>query len=155
MLCFGCDKDVLKPLYFATKILSLQACGVLLSRFIARTSLVWVLSRQTFRQLMQKQHQLVFSQREIFLNSVPILSPLDKEERLKVAELLEEKEFPPGTVVMQQGEKGDMFYIIMEVQVALCLFARRLCFSQVASVLSMTLWCGEFSWVPEIAAMMP
>ena len=76
---------------------------------------MWVLSRPTFRQLMQKTHSMAFSQREIFLNSVPILSSLHKEERLKVAEFLEEKEFPAGTVVMQQGEKGDMFYIIMEV----------------------------------------
>eukprot|EP00238_Polyblepharides_amylifera_P013871 CAMPEP_0196600234 /NCGR_PEP_ID=MMETSP1081-20130531/95278_1 /TAXON_ID=36882 /ORGANISM="Pyramimonas amylifera, Strain CCMP720" /LENGTH=712 /DNA_ID=CAMNT_0041926057 /DNA_START=363 /DNA_END=2501 /DNA_ORIENTATION=- len=80
----------------------------------SRDSVVWVLGRTTFRQLMQKQHQLVFSQREIFLNSVPILSSLDKEERLKVAETLEEKIYLPGTTVMKQGEIGDTFYIIME-----------------------------------------
>jgi CRP-like cAMP-binding protein len=81
-----------------------------------RDSTVWVLTRSTFKTLMQKQH-VVFSEREVFLNSVPILAPLGKEQRLTVAELLEEVEFAPGDTVIREGDIGNRFYIIMEVRV--------------------------------------
>jgi hypothetical protein len=45
---------------------------------------------------------------ELFLNSVPILSPLTKEERLRLVDALEEVTFPAGTpgmkVMMSRGE---------------------------------------------------
>jgi len=73
---------------------------------------------------MQKQH-LAFSEREVFLNSVPILAPLGKDQRLTVAELLEEVEFAVGETVIRQGDLGSRFFIIMEVRacpsVRLCL----------------------------------
>ena len=64
---------------------------------------------------MKSQNQTAFSQREIFLNSVPILNSLNKEERVKIAEAFKEKTFSPGTEVMKEGERGEEFFIILEV----------------------------------------
>jgi len=80
----------------------------------SRPSVVWVLSRHTFRSLVKSQNQIAFSQREVFLNSIPILNPLNREERLKVADAFKEKSFPPGTEVMKQGERGEEFFVILE-----------------------------------------
>ena len=54
------------------------------------------------------------SQVELFLNSVPILSPLAREERLRLVDALEEVQFPAGAKVITEGDKGDLFYIIKE-----------------------------------------
>ena len=40
---------------------------------------------------------------------------LDRYERARVADVLREKEFNDGDYVITQGERGDMFYIIVEV----------------------------------------
>jgi len=54
------------------------------------------------------------SQIELFLNSVPILSPLTKEERMRIVDALEEATFPAGSKVIVEGEGGDLFYIIKD-----------------------------------------
>lgn len=54
------------------------------------------------------------SQIELFLNSVPILSPLSREEKLRLVDALEEVVYPAGNTVIKQGEPGDLFYIIKE-----------------------------------------
>eukprot|EP01095_Lingulamoeba_sp_RSL-Kostka_P006804 TRINITY_DN2154_c0_g1_i3.p1 TRINITY_DN2154_c0_g1~~TRINITY_DN2154_c0_g1_i3.p1 ORF type:complete len:148 (+),score=64.67 TRINITY_DN2154_c0_g1_i3:397-840(+) len=51
---------------------------------------------------------------EGFLDKVPILSSLQKYERLTVADALEPIEFNDGQVIVQQGDPGDTFYIIVE-----------------------------------------
>ena len=89
---------------------------------------MWVLSRTTFKQVIQLQH-MVYSEREVFLNSVSILAPLRKEEKLMVAELLREQEFAPGTAVMKQGDRGEVFYIIMEVRLCWAWLRPTLCSS--------------------------
>lgn len=40
---------------------------------------------------------------------------LDKWERLTVADALEPITFPEGTIVVEQGEPGDEFFVIVEV----------------------------------------
>ena len=75
---------------------------------------VWVLERTLFRTLTRKVAMEHNVQNEVFLNSVPILSTLTVEERLKLAEALEEKTFQPGEVVVEQGgfEALKLFYIV-------------------------------------------
>lgn len=50
----------------------------------------------------------------MFLNSVPILSSLSPEEKLRLVDVLEQQTFAAGTRVINQGETGDLFYIIKE-----------------------------------------
>lgn len=45
---------------------------------------------------MREVQETQVGQVELFLNSVPILSPLTKEERLRLVDALEEVTFPAG-----------------------------------------------------------
>ena len=53
---------------------------------------------------------------EAFLAKVPVLATLDSWERLSVADALEPRTFAAGAVVMRQGDRGDDFYMIVEVR---------------------------------------
>lgn len=77
-------------------------------------SVVWVLERDIFRQHVKRGQEEAASQLELFLNQVPILSPLSKEEKMRLLDAFEERTFPAGATVVKQGEPGDLFYIIKE-----------------------------------------
>ena len=44
-----------------------------------------------------------------------MLQTLDSWERLQIADALEPRTFPAGTIVMRQNDSGDDFYMIIEV----------------------------------------
>ena len=76
-------------------------------------AVVWMLDRKSFRELTRKVAEEAKSQHLVFLNSVPILASLTVEERIRVAEALEEKTFLPGEIVVEQGStETDYFYIV-------------------------------------------
>ena len=76
---------------------------------------VWVLERQTFREMTRKVAIQQGLERELFLNSVPSLARLTAEERTRVASALTERRFEPGEVVVRQGdEDADTFYLVAE-----------------------------------------
>jgi len=99
-------------------------------------AVVWVLDRAVFRQAANlpypgKFHILIYdgflfryfvreiqetqvSQVELFLNSVPILAPLSRDERLRLVDAFEEVTYAAGSKVIVEGDKGDFFYIIKE-----------------------------------------
>lgn len=52
---------------------------------------------------------------ESFLEKVSILESLDKWERLTVADALEPVQFRDGEAIVTQGESGEDFFIIVEV----------------------------------------
>lgn len=54
------------------------------------------------------------SQVELFLNSVPILANLSREERIRLVDAFEEVTYQAGQKVIVEGDKGDLFYIIKE-----------------------------------------
>jgi cGMP-dependent protein kinase 2 len=81
----------------------------------ATDSSVWVLHRALFRTLTRKAAMEINQQHEVFLNSVPILSSLTVQERIKLATALEEQTFQPGEVVVVQGEQeATKFYIVVK-----------------------------------------
>eukprot|EP00891_Asterochloris_glomerata_P001614 jgi/Astpho2/1614/e_gw1.00028.5.1_t len=77
-------------------------------------SVVWVLERTIFRHYVREVHETDASQVELFLNSVPILAPLTRDEKLLLLDALEEQVYGPGVRVINQGDQGDLFYIIKE-----------------------------------------
>ncbi|CAL5219420.1 g1249 [Coccomyxa viridis] len=77
-------------------------------------AVVWVLERQIFRQFVQEAKESEASQVELFLNSVPLLKSLSREEKLMLVDALEEQVFPAGTRIITQGEAGNQFYIVKE-----------------------------------------
>uniref|UniRef100_A0A8C5S121 Cyclic nucleotide-binding domain-containing protein n=1 Tax=Laticauda laticaudata TaxID=8630 RepID=A0A8C5S121_LATLA len=59
---------------------------------------------------------------EEFLSKVSILGSLDKWERLTVADALETVQFEDGQKIVVQGEPGDDFFIITEVNGGIPIF---------------------------------
>ena len=55
------------------------------------------------RHFIQEAKESEASQVEIFLNSVPLLKSLSREEKLMLVDALEEQGFPAGTRVITQA----------------------------------------------------
>ena len=51
---------------------------------------------------MREVHQDETSQVELFLNSVPILASLTREEKMMLVDALEEQAYPPASRVINQ-----------------------------------------------------
>lgn len=51
---------------------------------------------------------------ESFLQTVPILQNMDHYERSKLADAIKEKKAKAGEVVINQGDAGEVFYILVE-----------------------------------------
>eukprot|EP00887_Chlorella_sp_A99_P002633 scaffold6.g2633.t1 len=77
-------------------------------------SVVWVLERDVLRRHVQELQESEASQLELFLNSVPVLAPLSKEEKMTLLDAFEEATFPAGAIIVRQGDPGDLFYIIKD-----------------------------------------
>ncbi len=54
------------------------------------------------RQFVQEAKESEASQVELFLNSVPLLKSLSREEKLMLVDALEEQVFPAGTRIITQ-----------------------------------------------------
>lgn len=55
------------------------------------------------RQYMQEVKETEASQVELFLNSVPLLASLSREEKVMLVDALEEQVFPAGTCIVRQA----------------------------------------------------
>lgn len=75
---------------------------------------VWVLDRDAFRYYVRDAAETQVSAVELFLNSVPILNPLSREEKLRLVDAFEQRTYTPGTEVVVEGDPGDFFYIILD-----------------------------------------
>jgi len=75
---------------------------------------LWVIDRVTYRRVLMDSTIRKRKLYEEFLDKVPILAPLQKYERLVVADALEPETFSKGEVIVKQGDCGDVFYIIIE-----------------------------------------
>ncbi|VDN58735.1 unnamed protein product [Dracunculus medinensis] len=82
---------------------------------IAKTDVkCWAIDRITYRQILMGSTMRKRKLYDEFLSKVQILSDLDKWERANVADALERCDFEPGTHVVEQGQPGDEFFIIVE-----------------------------------------
>ena len=80
-------------------------------------SAVWVLSRFTFRKIVTAGNAAKLREYEAFLKKVTSFEALLDYERAKIAEALEEVQYPAGSVIVRQGEAGDTFFIIANGEV--------------------------------------
>lgn len=78
----------------------------------AEECVLWVVDRFTFRRILTDVSKKELELREAKLKQIPLLAPLSSQERSKIAEALERKEYPDGTELIKQGEDGDAMYII-------------------------------------------
>ncbi|GLC62245.1 hypothetical protein PLESTB_001861800 [Pleodorina starrii] len=77
-------------------------------------AVVWALDRQVFRFFVRELQETQVSQVELFLNSVPILANLSREERIRLVDAFEEVAYQAGQKVIVEGDKGDLFYIVKD-----------------------------------------
>jgi len=75
---------------------------------------LWAIDRDTYRRILMGSTIRKRKMYEEFLSKVSILSNLDKWERLTIADALVPASFNDGDVIVQQGQPGDDFYIIVE-----------------------------------------
>uniref|UniRef100_A0AC35U575 cAMP-dependent protein kinase type I-alpha regulatory subunit n=1 Tax=Rhabditophanes sp. KR3021 TaxID=114890 RepID=A0AC35U575_9BILA len=75
---------------------------------------LWAIDRLTYRQILMGSTMRKRKLYDEFLSKVQILADLDKWERANLADALERCDFEEGTHVVEQGQPGDEFYIIVE-----------------------------------------
>ncbi|KAJ1364155.1 Serine/threonine-protein kinase, variant 2 [Parelaphostrongylus tenuis] len=82
---------------------------------IAKTDVkLWAIDRLSYRRILMGSVMRKRKMYDEFLSKVQILADLDKWERANVADALERCDFEPGTHVVEQGQPGDEFFIILE-----------------------------------------
>ncbi|VDM83875.1 unnamed protein product, partial [Strongylus vulgaris] len=75
---------------------------------------LWAIDRLSYRRILMGSVLRKRKMYDEFLSKVQILADLDKWERANVADALERCDFEPGTHVVEQGQPGDEFFIILE-----------------------------------------
>nr|CUU99375.1 hypothetical transcript [Hymenolepis microstoma] len=75
---------------------------------------LWGIDRDSYRRILMGSTIRRRKMYQDFLARVPILDNLEKWERLTVADALEPVRFDAGDRIVQQGDPGDDFYIIIE-----------------------------------------
>lgn len=105
MLSKGHTFGELALLYFCPRAANVKALT---------DSTVWVIDRGNFKEILM---QVVESKLEEFvgyLDNVPMLSALLANEKFELANALVELHFYEGETVVQQGEKGNTFFIMFQ-----------------------------------------
>lgn len=80
---------------------------------------VWVLERPVFRTYIQEGAENKINELEVFLNSVPLLNSLNKEERIILADAMEEKKYEKDQRVITQASGRFLLQLV-------CKFLRNL-----------------------------
>jgi CRP-like cAMP-binding protein len=80
-------------------------------------SAVWVIDRTNFKKELMKVSNNKIAEYIKYLDHVEVLHSLLAEEKEAVAKALVEMHFSKGDIVLQQGEKGNTFYILYEGEV--------------------------------------
>eukprot|EP01068_Selenidium_serpulae_P008598 Selendium_serpulae@DN5025_c2_g1_i4.p1 len=74
--------------------------------------LLWKLDRECFNHIVKDAAQRKREMHESFLKEVKILHDMDPYERSKLSDALKTEVYPPGAVIIKEGDSGDVFYII-------------------------------------------
>ncbi|CAK0893362.1 unnamed protein product [Prorocentrum cordatum] len=77
-----------------------------------KPSVVWCIDRATFNNLVKNQLRQVKEKRLEFLKSVEVLKTLDPDQLAKLVDVLRERRFGDGVIVIEEGDEGDEFFIL-------------------------------------------
>ncbi|CAE7213983.1 PKAR [Symbiodinium natans] len=77
-------------------------------------SVLWELDRESFNNIVKKAAIARREQLEEFLQKVPVLKGMDAYERTSLCDVLQPVTFAEGGIIVQQGDIGDVFYILQE-----------------------------------------
>ncbi|XP_044536270.1 cAMP-dependent protein kinase type II-alpha regulatory subunit [Gracilinanus agilis] len=73
---------------------------------------LWGLDRITFRRIILKNNAKKRKMFESFIESVPLLKSLEVSERMKIVDVIGEKNYKDGEQIIAQGDKAESFYIV-------------------------------------------
>eukprot|EP00441_Pelagodinium_beii_P006087 CAMPEP_0197688552 /NCGR_PEP_ID=MMETSP1338-20131121/105612_1 /TAXON_ID=43686 ORGANISM="Pelagodinium beii, Strain RCC1491" /NCGR_SAMPLE_ID=MMETSP1338 /ASSEMBLY_ACC=CAM_ASM_000754 /LENGTH=744 /DNA_ID=CAMNT_0043270771 /DNA_START=28 /DNA_END=2262 /DNA_ORIENTATION=+ len=96
-------------LYFAPRAATVKASD---------DSMVWVIDRSNFKKILAKSREELTREYVKYLDKVETLSPLKKDEKEALAKSLNEMCFAQGETIFSQGEKSEIFYILISGQVS-------------------------------------
>ena len=77
---------------------------------------LWALDQDTFRYSMQAATTAFREQNAKWISNIPLLSELTERERLTIADAMQAVDFVAGEKIINQGDKGDNFYIVRSGQ---------------------------------------
>eukprot|EP00308_Calcidiscus_leptoporus_P008285 CAMPEP_0119357114 /NCGR_PEP_ID=MMETSP1334-20130426/5566_1 /TAXON_ID=127549 /ORGANISM="Calcidiscus leptoporus, Strain RCC1130" /LENGTH=889 /DNA_ID=CAMNT_0007371295 /DNA_START=176 /DNA_END=2845 /DNA_ORIENTATION=+ len=84
----------------------------------ARTDVVlWSLDRVSFRSIVLEANTKKATMYDSFLSNVQLLEPLTKNQRSRMVDALEEVSYKSGERIIQEGEAGTHFFILVEGEV--------------------------------------
>ena len=78
----------------------------------SKGGMLWALDRVTFRRILMDSAFQKRRMYEGFLEEVHLLKDLKTYERAKIADALESVKYPAGTVIINEGDAGDNFYLL-------------------------------------------
>jgi cGMP-dependent protein kinase len=82
-------------------------------RTLVRCTL-WSVDRQTFRSTLEEMNKKNYSENLAFINSVNVFERLTEKQKEDLVVSLNLQKFPNGSRVVNEGDSGDLFYIIKE-----------------------------------------
>eukprot|EP00927_Polykrikos_kofoidii_P002866 TRINITY_DN11146_c0_g1_i2.p1 TRINITY_DN11146_c0_g1~~TRINITY_DN11146_c0_g1_i2.p1 ORF type:complete len:1033 (-),score=216.59 TRINITY_DN11146_c0_g1_i2:51-3107(-) len=82
-------------------------------------SIVWVLGREEFKQIMMTSNEEKISKYAKYLDRVNVFEKLTPEDRIAVATSMQEIVFKKGDTILKQGTVGDTFYLLHNGAVAI------------------------------------
>jgi len=80
---------------------------------------VFKLGRQQFKDIITKANAGTTDEYIKYLNKVPMLDSLKDGEKKQMAENLTDFAFAEGETIFEKGEKGSMFYVLIEGEVSI------------------------------------
>ncbi|PWN46280.1 camp-dependent protein kinase regulatory subunit [Ceraceosorus guamensis] len=113
-LDLGDKKAVCGPSSYFGELALLYAQPRAASVVSTEPSIVWALDRITFRSIVIGANSRRRALFESHLRKVSLFETLSDAERAKIADALEQREVPAGTRVIEQGERGTEFFIILD-----------------------------------------
>jgi cGMP-dependent protein kinase len=80
----------------------------------AEASSFWVMQRETFKKLMEEMSTEAFEQNRMFLDRIHLLSSLNSAQKDLLAANMVSVKYKPGQHIIQEGDKGEVMFIIKE-----------------------------------------
>ena len=75
-------------------------------------AVLWAMDRLSFRRILIEMQSSRRDMHEHFIDRVPLLQNLTRFERLRMADAFSPVSFSADSVIVSQGDSGDMFYVI-------------------------------------------
>lgn len=86
------------------------------ARALEKTSL-WTIDRKTFRQVAYSINTLSYKENKAFLENISIFQVLTEQQKEQLLNSLNTQSFPGGVFIVNDGDPGELFYIIKEGKV--------------------------------------